>query len=166
MLTVDGWGGLPPIHWGSQSIQSLSQKFPTLKICVAVRPGSTLMPPAAACGYGSGGEGGGGEYGGIEGVPVLVSTPRATPSSELNFEGRRAEQHERAHLPPHADPLTATGLGGAYGPSRLGESFFPECYCMVVVHYAYVVYRALCKLVHDTSGTHPEALCFTTQDEQ
>lgn len=127
--------------------------------------------PIAACGCGSSGEGGGGEEGGIEGVPVLVSAPRATPSSELNFEGRRAEQHETARdgtpFPPHVDPLTATGLGGSYGPSRLGESFFAECYCMVVVHYAYVVYYAVCELVHDkTSGTHREALCFTTQDEQ
>lgn len=32
------------------------------------------------------------------------------------------------------DPFTATGLAGLSGPSRLGDSFFLECYC-VVLHY-------------------------------
>lgn len=34
------------------------------------------------------------------------------------------------------DPFTATGLAGLSGPSRLGDSFFLECYC-VVLHYRY-----------------------------
>lgn len=49
------------------------------------------------------------------------------------------------------DPLTAKGFAGLCGPSRLGKSFFLECYLRSAT-------LQVCEVVHGTSGTHREAL--------
>jgi len=97
----------------------------------------------------------------MEGVPVLVYLQsRATPSSKLNSEGWLADQ-----LPPDVDLLTAAGFGGAYGPSRLGESFFLKCYLYrATLGVSSVLYSMQACVRHKRDPT--ESLCFTTQDEQ
>lgn len=95
-------------------------------------PGLRLAATACGCGGESGGDGQDGRSS-KESRSLLPCS--AMLCLELNSEDLQADRPAREEPPRWTrSPLRASLV--LCGPSRLGESFFVECYC-VVLHYRY-----------------------------